>query len=121
MSATSGPADFCWGSDNTDVVLRTYGSVAVHENPYGDVVIRQERDALEEDDSFVVVPVQDAELVAQAIIDKANEIKAAALAERQAAQEQQQGEPDRQPRLALPAPGASIKTLRTDTAKRGVA
>ena len=30
---------------------------------------------MEEDDHWVVVPVQDAELVAQAIIDKANEIK----------------------------------------------
>ena len=38
-------------------------------------MIRQERDALEDDDHWVVVPVQDAELVAQAIIDKANEIK----------------------------------------------
>ena len=68
-------SDFDWGSENGNVVLRAYGSVAVHENPYGDVVIRQERDATEEDDSFVVIPVQDAELIAQAIIDKAKEIK----------------------------------------------
>jgi len=67
--------DFDWSEDNSNVVLRAYGSIAVHENPYGDVVIRQERDSMEEDDHWVVVPVQDAELVAQAIIDKANEIK----------------------------------------------
>jgi hypothetical protein len=67
--------DFDWGEGNSNVVLRAYGSIAVHENPYGDVVIRQERDAMEDDDHWVVVPVQDAELVAQAIIDKANEIK----------------------------------------------
>ena len=30
---------------------------------------------MEDDDHWVVVPVQDAELVAQAIIDKANQIK----------------------------------------------
>jgi hypothetical protein len=44
--------DYCWGADNADVVLRAYGSVAVHENPYGDVVVRQEGDALEEDDHW---------------------------------------------------------------------
>jgi hypothetical protein len=38
-----------------NVVLRAYGSVAVHENPYGDVVVRQEGDALEEDDHWVVI------------------------------------------------------------------
>ena len=74
-------------------MLRAYGSVAVHENPYGDIVIRQERDALEDEDQFVVVPVHDAELVAQAIIDKAQEIKRAADGRR----------PDAKP-LALPAP-----------------
>jgi winged helix domain-containing protein len=30
--------DYCWGADNEDVVLRTYVSVAVYENSYGDVV-----------------------------------------------------------------------------------
>ena len=67
--------DFDWSKDNGDVVLRAYGSIAVHENPYGDVVVRQERDAMEEDDHWIVIPMQDAELVAQAIIDKANEIR----------------------------------------------
>ena len=88
-------SDFDWSGDNRDVVLRAYGSVAVHENPFGDVVIRQERDAMEEDDHWVVVPVHDAELVAQAIIDKAQEIKAASRPD--------PGERKPAP-LALPAP-----------------
>ena len=61
--------NFNWGAENNgDVVLRAYGSIAVHGNPYGDVVIRQEwsaleqeRSALEDEDQFVVIPVQDAE------------------------------------------------------------
>jgi hypothetical protein len=105
--------DFNWGEGNANVVLRAYGSVAVHENPYGDVVIRQERDALEEEDRYVVVPIQDAEYVARAIIDKAKEIKSDPDWGKPAPPE-----PEAQTRLALPAPG--IKP-RTDTAKRGVA
>jgi hypothetical protein len=105
--------DFSWGEGNPDVVLRAYGSVAVHDNLYGDVVIRQERDALEEDDSFVVVPIQDAEHVARAIIDKVKEIKA----------DPDWGKPKPQPqpaqsRLALPAPGHP--TARPAIVKRGV-
>ena len=70
-------ADDFNGATASHVVLRAYGSIAVHENPYGDVVIRQERDALEEEDHWVAIPVQDAEYVARAIIAKAAAIKAA--------------------------------------------
>jgi hypothetical protein len=91
--------DFDWGEGNNNVVLRAYGSVAVHENPYGDVVIRQERDALEEEDRYVVVPIQDAEYIAEAIIDKVKEIKA-----HPDWGKPKQPEPDAQQRLALPAP-----------------
>jgi hypothetical protein len=91
--------DFNWGEGNNNVVLRAYGSVAVHENPYGDVVIRQERDALEDEDRYVVVPIQDAEYVARAIIDRVKEIKAGPDWGRP-----KQPEPDAQQRLALPAP-----------------
>ena len=70
--------DFKWGDEsNRAVVLRAYGSIAVHENPFGDVVVRQERDALEDEDHWVAIPVQDAEHIAHAIIRKAAEIKAA--------------------------------------------
>lgn len=94
-------SDFDWSRDNGNVVLRAYGSIAVHENSYGDVVVRQERDALDDEDHWVVIPVQDAELVAQAIVDKAAEIKKGA-ADRQ--QEQPEGCQDPQPQLALPSP-----------------
>ena len=58
-------------------MLRAYGSVAVHENGYGDIVIRQEPDhPMEEDDRCVAVPLQNAERVAWAIIDKVREIEA---------------------------------------------
>jgi hypothetical protein len=96
-------SDFDWSRDNGNVVLRAYGSVAVHENPYGDVVVRQERDALEDDDHWVVIPVQDAELIAQAIIDKAKEIKEGCGSDRPPPA-QQQPETEQQTRLALPAP-----------------
>jgi hypothetical protein len=105
--------DFDW-DDNSNVVLRAYGSIAVHENPNGDVVVRQERDALEDEDRFVAIPVQDAEYVAQAIIDKAKEIKSLSIAERQAKHEQE----DREPRLALPPP--AHPTVRP-TVVKGVA
>jgi hypothetical protein len=105
------PRDYCWGADNEDVVLRAYGSVAVHENPYGDVVVRQEGDALEEDDHWVVIPVQDAEFVARAIITKAAEIKAGPPTQRRQ-------QPEREPRLALPAP--VHPRARPTIVKRGV-
>jgi hypothetical protein len=105
--------DFDWG-DNAKVVLRAYGSIAVHENPNGDVVVRQERDALEDEDRFVAIPVQDAELIAQAIVEKAKEIKSVSIAKRQARHEQE----DREPRLALPAP--THPTARPTIVKRGV-
>ena len=97
-------ADFNW-SDSENVVLRAYGSLAVHENPFGDVVIRQERDALEDEDHFVVVPVQDAELIAQAIIEKAREIKKGwSSDDDRPTPARQQPEAEQQTRLALPAP-----------------
>src|SRR5450631_2941011 len=95
--------DFDWG-DNADVVLRAYGSIAVHENPNGDVVVRQERDALEDEDRFVAIPVQDAELIAQAIIEKAREIKEGWSGDdSRPPPAQKQPEPEQQTRLALPA------------------
>jgi hypothetical protein len=56
---------------------------------------------MEEDDHWVVVPVQDAELVAQAIVEKAQAIKAAA-------NDGRKGEPQQQ--LALPAPTPAART-----------
>jgi hypothetical protein len=106
----SGPC-FDWNSD-PDVVLRCYGSIGIHENPHGDVVIRQERGPLEDEDQTVVIPLQDAELIAQAIVDKVKEIRSLSPAERQAKQD------EREPRLALPAP--AHPTARPTVVKRGV-
>jgi hypothetical protein len=108
---------FNWNSD-ADVVLRAYGSIAVHENDLGDVVIRQERDALEDEDHFVVVPVQDAELIAKAIVNKANEIKEGWSSERPLSAKQPPKQ-DAEPRLALPAP--AHPTARPTHVTRGVA
>jgi hypothetical protein len=90
--------------------MKGYGSIAVHENPYGDVVVRQEADAMEEDDHWVAIPVQDAEYIAKAIIDKAREIRAGW---QQPAKQppRQQPESDRQPTLALPAPNGKTPTV----------
>jgi len=104
--------DFDWYADDSPVVLRAYGSIAVHENELGDVVIRQERDALEDEDHWVAIPVQDAEYVARAIIAKAAEIKAAPPPAKPPK------EPEREPRLALPAP--AHPTARPTIVKRGV-
>ena len=106
--------DFNWGESNNNVVLRAYGSVAVHENVYGDVVIRQERDALEDEDHWVAIPVQDAELIAKAIVDKAKEIKKVWADRPPPARE-----PEREQQLALPAP--AHPTARPTNVKRGVA
>ena len=54
--------------------------MAVHENGHGDVVIRQERD-----DRWGV-PVQDAERIAQAIIEKVHEIEARLAGDEQPAE-----------------------------------
>lgn len=104
--------DFNWYADDSPVVLRAYGSIAVHENELGDVVIRQERDALEDEDHWVAIRVQDAEYVARAIIAKAAEIMTAPPPARPPK------EPEREPTLALPAP--AHPTVRPTIVKRGV-
>jgi hypothetical protein len=107
--------DFKWYDEfNRAVVLRAYGSIAVHENPFGDVVVRQERDALENEDHWVAIPVQDAEHIAHAIIRKAAEIKAAPPPVRPPKEQ----EPAREPQLALPSPAHA--TVRP-TVVKGVA
>jgi hypothetical protein len=112
----SGPDDFDWHDEfNRAVVLRAYGSIAVHENPFGDVVVRQERDALEDEDHWVAIPVQDAEHIAHAIIRKAAEIKAAPPPVRPP----KEPEPAREPQLALPSP--AHPTARPTIVKRKAA
>jgi hypothetical protein len=48
--------DFDWSKDDS-VVVKSVRGLAVYRNSEGDVVIRQERGAYDEDDPFVVVPV----------------------------------------------------------------
>jgi hypothetical protein len=79
-------------------------------------VVRQERDALEDEDHWVAIPVQDAEHIADAIIRKAAEIKAAPPPTRPP--KKSALEPEREPRLALPAP--AHPTARPTIVKRGV-
>lgn len=52
---------FDWSQDNSDVVFRSYGDVAMHLNPYGDIVIRQ-NDPFDTDDAVVIVPVANADI-----------------------------------------------------------
>jgi hypothetical protein len=104
---------FDWSSDS-DIVLRAYGCIAVHENPHGDIVVRQERCQLEDEDQTVCIPIQDAEYVAKAIVDKVKEIRTLSPEERQA----KHGQEDREPRLALAAP--AHPTARPTVVKREV-
>lgn len=97
------PADeFDWG-DNEAVTLRSYGAIAVYENPHGSIVLRQQRDALEEEDSTVIIPLPDVELVAAEILSVA---KAAREATEEERVKQKKAPGVKAPCLALlPAPG----------------
>jgi hypothetical protein len=96
---------FDWSHDNPDVVFRSYGDLAMHLNPYGDIVIRQ-NDPFDTDDPIVIVPIANADLFLSRFRELAEESQqydwrpegqpnAATLAPPEA---------DRQQRLALPAP-----------------
>ncbi len=64
---------FNWNDlGDSERVVETVRAVAVYRNERGDIVIRQERDWNEEEDSFVVLPVKAAETLIQklrALID----------------------------------------------------
>lgn len=47
--------DFDW-SNNADLVFPTTAAVAVYLNCDGDLVIRQQRDPYEDEDSVVIIP-----------------------------------------------------------------
>jgi hypothetical protein len=114
----SGPDDFDWHDEfNRAVVLRAYGSIAVHENPFGDVVVRQERGALEDEDHWVAIPVQDAEHIAHAII-RFRFFRRSRRAWR-GLDSRGLAEPAREPRLALPSP--AHPTARPTVVKRDAA
>ena len=58
---------FNW-SDDTDIVVRSYGSIAVYQNPSGDIVIRQEDCYQRDEDSMVIVSAHHARAIAKAIL-----------------------------------------------------
>lgn len=106
----SGPMEFDW-NDNEAVTLRAYGSIAVYENPHGSVVLRQQCDALADEDSTVIIPVHDAGLIASEILAVAKASRESDPSRSEASQRGAVAAPakERQARLALPPPIALVK------------
>jgi hypothetical protein len=65
---------FDWST--AEIVVRSYGDVAVYINPHGDIVLRQRRDIYDDEDPFVVIPLAHAERVAAAVLTNARESRA---------------------------------------------
>ena len=61
MSAT----DFDWTTDA--VVFPSTAGVAVYQNAQGSLVIRQQQSALEDEDTWIVVPIEQANALVRAI------------------------------------------------------
>jgi len=97
---------FDWSQDNPDVVFRSYGDLAMHLNPYGDIVIRQKDDGYDTEDAVVIVPIANADVFLARFKELAEESTQYDW--------RPEGEPnatlpaqpqtDRQQKLALPAP-----------------
>ncbi len=49
-------ADFDWSNSTDELVFQSSASVAVYLNIDGDLVIRQQRDEYEDEDSVVIIP-----------------------------------------------------------------
>ena len=49
-------ADYDWENSTDDLVFPAMAAVAVYLNVDGDLVIRQQRDQYEDDDSVVIIP-----------------------------------------------------------------
>jgi hypothetical protein len=84
---------FDWWKDPS-VVLREYGSIACQINDVGDIVLRQQDDYSEEDQT-ITVPCKDIERLAAALLAKAKESRA-------------NHEPAGQVPLPLPAPSKAV-------------
>jgi hypothetical protein len=69
MEANMADEQFDWSGD--EVVAHGYGSLAVYLNPHGDIVIRQQRDGMGEEDTFIVIAQQHAKVIIAAIRDLA--------------------------------------------------
>jgi hypothetical protein len=93
--------DFDW-CDDPGILAHSYGDIAKpYANPRGDVVIRQ-RDEFDTEDAVLIVPLDSADRLADAIREAANDGRAARADLDQQQQPAQQ--PEEQQRLALPAP-----------------
>jgi hypothetical protein len=100
-----------WSENRAAIVAHSYGDVACYPNERGDVVLKQ-MDDMSDDDQTVIVPIDSAERMAAAILDAAK-IGREIIADIQAERPEQ----EREPRLALPAPGLKA----APPVKRGVA
>jgi hypothetical protein len=67
--------DFNWSEENT--IVSAVQAIAVYFNPRGDIVIRQQ-DAMGDEDDFIVIPIQHARRVAEAINDLCRDANGAA-------------------------------------------
>ncbi len=95
---------FDWSRDNPDVVFRSYGDLAMHLNPYGDIVIRQ-NDPFDTDDAVVIIPIANADVFLARFKDLVEESRQYDWRpEDQPNAASPPREEDRQPRLALPPP-----------------
>ena len=68
--------DFDWSNaeDAEDIIMHSVQAVAVYLNAKGEVVIRQERDWSQDEDSFVHIPLQNID----ALIAKLKEVSLSA-------------------------------------------
>jgi hypothetical protein len=100
-------SDFNW-SDETGVLAYSYGCVAVHPNTRGDVVIRQ-KDDFDTDDQVVVVPLDTADRMADAIREAASHGRAIREELAEAAEAPAPEKQGAQARLALPPPAPNTR------------
>ncbi|AYD02219.1 hypothetical protein [Neorhizobium sp. NCHU2750] len=69
-------SDFDWNeaAKAGDIIVRSQDAIAVYENDDGDIVIRRQADPyIENEDVFVVIPLEKAIDVARKIVDVANQ------------------------------------------------
>lgn len=68
--------NFSWSkAESTEIIQRSVQAVAVYFNPAGDIVIRQEANAYEAHDSFVILPVDACERLIEKLSEMVQEHK----------------------------------------------
>lgn len=61
-------SDYFWELGRDVVIVERQKAIAVYVNDAGDIVLRQEREDLEERDTYILVRPENAERVAHAIL-----------------------------------------------------